>query len=126
MADETGDGFLEPLTLTGPYPSGALVVQPGVEVGHSDVVHFEPEKAADLTACLANFPGLVFEAHSTDYQREEGLPALVRNGFASLKVGPWLTYAPCGLDCGFGALRDGWPQPRRDIRPNTSRPSMWK
>ncbi|WP_343080041.1 D-tagatose-bisphosphate aldolase, class II, non-catalytic subunit [Ostreiculturibacter nitratireducens] len=71
----------------------AMVVQPGVEFGHADVVHFEPEKARDLSASLAGLPGIVFEAHSTDYQTEAGLTALVRNGFAVLKVGPWLTFA---------------------------------
>jgi D-tagatose-1,6-bisphosphate aldolase subunit GatZ/KbaZ len=36
---------------------------------------------------------LVFEAHSTDYQRPDALAALVRDGFAILKVGPGLTFA---------------------------------
>ena len=36
---------------------------------------------------------LVFEAHSTDYQRPENLQALVRDHFAILKVGPGATYA---------------------------------
>lgn len=71
----------------------ALVVQPGVEFGHADVVQFDAEKARDLSDCLADLPGLVFEAHSTDYQTRAGLAALVANGFAILKVGPWLTFA---------------------------------
>lgn len=70
-----------------------LVVQPGVEFGHSDVIHFDPDKAEALSASLSSLPGIVFEAHSTDYQTEEGLRALVENGFAILKVGPWLTFA---------------------------------
>ncbi len=37
--------------------------------------------------------GLVFEAHSTDYQAEEALRALVEDHFAILKVGPELTFA---------------------------------
>ena len=48
-------------------------------------------------------PGFVFEAHSTDYQPSASLDALVRDGFAILKVGPWLTFALrealYGLDC---------------------------
>ena len=36
---------------------------------------------------------IVFEAHSTDYQRESGLHALVRDHFAILKVGPAATFA---------------------------------
>lgn len=71
----------------------ALVVQPGVEFDHTDVTHFDAGKAQALAATLANYPGLVFEAHSTDYQSCEGLRALVSNGFAILKVGPWLTFA---------------------------------
>jgi len=70
-----------------------LVVQPGVEFGHSDVIHFEPEKARDLSASLTSMPGIVFEAHSTDYQTDDALRGLVQNGFCILKVGPWLTFA---------------------------------
>jgi D-tagatose-1,6-bisphosphate aldolase subunit GatZ/KbaZ len=36
---------------------------------------------------------LVFEAHSTDYQAEDALRALVEDHFAILKVGPELTFA---------------------------------
>jgi D-tagatose-1,6-bisphosphate aldolase subunit GatZ/KbaZ len=71
----------------------AVVVQPGVEFGHADVVHFVPAAAADLKAAIAAHGGLAFEAHSTDYQRPEGLRALVDSHFAVLKVGPWLTFA---------------------------------
>ncbi|ACO33902.1 MULTISPECIES: D-tagatose-bisphosphate aldolase, class II, non-catalytic subunit [Acidobacterium] len=71
----------------------ALVVQPGVEFSHDSVLDYQPGKASPLTARLALHPGLVYEAHSTDYQRPEALAALVRDGFAILKVGPGLTYA---------------------------------
>jgi D-tagatose-1,6-bisphosphate aldolase subunit GatZ/KbaZ len=71
----------------------ALVVQPGVEFGNESVEDYEPERAEELAAMLAHHPGLIFEAHSTDYQRAENLAALVRDGFAILKVGPGLTYA---------------------------------
>ena len=71
----------------------ALVVQPGVEFGHSDVVRFRPEAARDLTESLRSMPGIVFEAHSTDYQTGPALRALVAGGFRILKVGPWLTFA---------------------------------
>ena len=37
--------------------------------------------------------GLVFEAHSTDYQLQERLRALVEHHWAVLKVGPGLTFA---------------------------------
>ena len=71
----------------------ALVVQPGVEFGHTDVIHFDADKAKALSQKLEAYPGIVFEAHSTDYQAPEALRALVAQGFAVLKVGPWLTFA---------------------------------
>lgn len=70
-----------------------LVVQPGVEFDHDAVVDYLPEKARLLSGCLADEPHLVFEAHSTDYQTESALNALVRDHFAILKVGPALTFA---------------------------------
>ena len=70
-----------------------IVVQPGVDFGNDSVFAFDPRKAAALSAALAPLPGLVFEAHSTDYQREDALRALVRGHFAILKVGPELTFA---------------------------------
>jgi len=83
-----------------------LVVQPGVEFGHSDVVHFDAGKAKALSASLSSLPGIVFEAHSTDYQTPEGLRALVANGFAILKVGPWLTFALREALYGLDAVAD--------------------
>ena len=70
-----------------------LVVQPGVEFGHDKVVVYRPERARDLIAVLQDEPQFVFEAHSTDYQPESALAALVRDGFPILKVGPGLTFA---------------------------------
>jgi D-tagatose-bisphosphate aldolase class II non-catalytic subunit len=70
-----------------------VVVQPGVEFSGAEVVAYQPEKARRLAASLAKMPEFVFEAHSTDYQPAAALAALVRDGFAILKVGPWLTFA---------------------------------
>ena len=70
-----------------------VVVQPGVEFASADVIAYRPERAAMLSATLASMPGFVFEAHSTDYQPDAALAALVGDGFAILKVGPWLTFA---------------------------------
>ena len=79
------------------------VVQPGVEFASTDVILYKPEKAIQLAKALTGLPGFVFEAHSTDYQPASRLDALVRDGFAILKVGPWLTFALreafYGLDC---------------------------
>jgi len=71
----------------------ALVVQPGVEFNHDSVVDYDASKARHLTALLNEEDGLVYEAHSTDYQRPEAYRQLVRDGFAILKVGPALTFA---------------------------------
>jgi D-tagatose-1,6-bisphosphate aldolase subunit GatZ/KbaZ len=71
----------------------ALVVQPGVEFGHEDVVDYDSSKAQALCSLLQKYPQLIFEAHSTDYQKPEAYVQLVRDGFAILKVGPALTYA---------------------------------
>ena len=70
-----------------------VVVQPGVEFADADVVAYAPERARALSAALAAMPGVVFEAHSTDYQPAAALRALVDDGFAILKVGPGLTFA---------------------------------
>jgi D-tagatose-1,6-bisphosphate aldolase subunit GatZ/KbaZ len=70
-----------------------LVVQPGVEFDHDRVIDYRPEKARHLSKCLDDLPNLVFEAHSTDYQTETALRALVRDHFAILKVGPAVTFA---------------------------------
>ena len=70
-----------------------LVVQPGVEFDHASVQPYEPQQAEELSAALADLPGMVYEAHSTDYQTAESHRALVRDHFAILKVGPQLTFA---------------------------------
>jgi D-tagatose-bisphosphate aldolase class II non-catalytic subunit len=71
----------------------ALVVQPGVEFGNSEVEIYDRGRARELSAALPRLRGLVFEAHSTDYQPPAALAALVEDGFAILKVGPALTFA---------------------------------
>jgi D-tagatose-1,6-bisphosphate aldolase subunit GatZ/KbaZ len=71
----------------------ALVVQPGVEFDHTKVVDYDPALAKDLSTVLERLPGMVFEAHSTDYQKPEALASLVDDGFAILKVGPGVTFA---------------------------------
>ncbi len=71
----------------------AVVVQPGVEFGDASVETYVPEKASALKTFIKGEPNLVFEAHSTDYQPGSALNELVRDHFAVLKVGPWLTFA---------------------------------
>jgi D-tagatose-1,6-bisphosphate aldolase subunit GatZ/KbaZ len=71
----------------------AVVVQPGVEFGSENVVHYARGKAGELTELLREEPSLIYEAHSTDYQSRSALSALVQDGFPILKVGPGLTFA---------------------------------
>ena len=71
----------------------ALVVQPGVEFDHLNVIDYEHAATSDLRRVLDTEHNLVFEAHSTDYQRPAQLRELVVDHWAILKVGPALTFA---------------------------------
>ncbi len=71
----------------------ALVVQPGVEFGDATVHEYDRAAAAGLAGFIETVPGLVYEAHSTDYQTRAALRGLVEDHFGILKVGPGLTFA---------------------------------
>ena len=71
----------------------ALVVQPGVDFASDSIFDYDRAEAASLSAALASHTGIVFEAHSTDYQSPRALAHMVEDHFAILKVGPWLTFA---------------------------------
>lgn len=83
-----------------------LVVQPGVEFGDQHIMDFKPQDSQNLSRTLANFPSIIYEAHSTDYQTPQNLSELVNQGFAILKVGPWLTYALREALYGLDAITD--------------------
>ncbi len=70
----------------------AVVVQPGVEFGDSQVFFYDRGEAASLCKKLKGYPEVVFEGHSTDYQTKECLREMVEDGIAILKVGPALTF----------------------------------
>lgn len=70
----------------------AIVVQPGVEFDHTQIIHYQPHAAEALSGWIRQTP-MVYEAHSTDYQTRQAYRALVRDHFAILKVGPALTFA---------------------------------
>jgi D-tagatose-1,6-bisphosphate aldolase subunit GatZ/KbaZ len=86
----------------------AVVVQPGVEFGHAQVVDYAPDQALALSAAIERYEGLVFEAHSTDYQTEAALRALVEGRFAILKVGPALTFAFREAVFALAAIEGEW------------------
>lgn len=70
-----------------------VVVQPGVEFGDDQIFNYQRGKSKELSKKIMEFDHLVYEAHSTDYQTEANLQALVEDHFCILKVGPWLTFA---------------------------------
>jgi len=70
-----------------------VVVQPGVEFGDDRIFKYQRQKAKQLSDKILEFDHLVYEAHSTDFQTETDLKALVEDHFCILKVGPWLTFA---------------------------------
>lgn len=107
-----------------------IVVQPGVEFGNANVVIYQPKMAEALSEALVDMPGLVYEAHSTDYQPATALRSLVDGGFAILKVGPGLTFALrealYGLDA-IAAELDGSPPALQQAMENLmlAEPKHW-
>lgn len=82
-----------------------LVVQPGVEFDNVSVIDYDPAKARALTAWRRDDgEGLVFEAHSTDFQRPDAYLSLVKDGFAILKVGPGVTFAMREAICALAEI----------------------
>ncbi len=71
----------------------ALVVQPGVEFENLNIHHYNSEGNSELSKSIEQHNGIVYEAHSTDYQTSVALSQLVTDHFGILKVGPWLTFA---------------------------------
>lgn len=69
-----------------------VVVQPGVEFGDDSIDEYDRVAAKDLMEAIKEYPTLVFEGHSTDYQTPKKLLELVEDGVAILKVGPAVTF----------------------------------
>jgi D-tagatose-1,6-bisphosphate aldolase subunit GatZ/KbaZ len=76
-----------------------VVVQPGVEFGtvsgRDFIDQYDANGARQLSQtikALNQREGIVGEAHSSDFQTKQNLSNLVFDGFAILKVGPWLTH----------------------------------
>ncbi|MFV0527497.1 MAG: class II D-tagatose-bisphosphate aldolase non-catalytic subunit [Lachnospiraceae bacterium] len=70
-----------------------LVVQPGVEFADADIFHYDRVAASELCTSMKQYPSMVLEGHSTDYQSPLHLKEMVEDGIAILKVGPALTFA---------------------------------
>ncbi len=108
----------------------AIVVQPRVESAQMSVVLYDPDRARALVAARSDLGGLVYEAHSTDYQTAVALKALVSDGFAILKVGPCLSFALREAFYGMelaAAEVDGRGRPLRDTmeRLMLADPGVW-
>lgn len=93
----------------------AMVVQPGVEFDHTQIIHYQPQAAKALSAWI-NQTSLVYEAHSTDYQSREAYRALVKDHFAILKVGPALTFALREAIFGLAHMEEALIAPERRSR----------
>jgi D-tagatose-1,6-bisphosphate aldolase subunit GatZ/KbaZ len=85
-----------------------VVVQPGVEFGNETIADYVPEKAAALSKSILQHAGIVFEAHSTDYQTAESLRRLVTDHFGILKVGPELTFMMREAIFGLARIEEEW------------------
>jgi D-tagatose-1,6-bisphosphate aldolase subunit GatZ/KbaZ len=94
----------------------ASVVQPGVEFDHHSVIDYDSGAARSLSQAIETVPGMIFEAHSTDYQTRDALRALVRDHFAILKVGPGLTFALREALWALDAIEREWIEPSRQAR----------
>ncbi len=82
-----------------------LVVQPGVEFDNVSVIDYDPAKARSLVRWRKeSAANIVFEAHSTDFQRPDAYKALVEDGFAILKVGPGVTFAMREAICALAEI----------------------
>jgi D-tagatose-1,6-bisphosphate aldolase subunit GatZ/KbaZ len=91
----------------------ALVVQPGVDFGANTIFDYDKNQARPLSAALATHAGIVYEAHSTDYQSASSLTQMVKDHFAILKVGPWLTFAFREAVLALGAIEHELLETRR-------------
>ena len=103
-----------------------LVVQPGVEFGSDVVFAYDPAKTRSLSAALSAHPGVVYEAHSTDYQSQTGLEQMVQDHFAILKVGPWLTFAYREAVLALTAIEHEMLATRSSRRPSQVREALEK
>lgn len=110
-----------------------VVVQPGVEFGNETVADYVPAKATELIQAILQQKGIVFEAHSTDYQTAESLRQLVSGHFGILKVGPELTFMMREAIFGLARIEEEWiPDDRRSYirviidRVMVEHPENWK
>ncbi|GAH10470.1 unnamed protein product, partial [marine sediment metagenome] len=71
----------------------AVVVNLGIEFNNKEVFEYNRNNVQELFRTIKQYPSLIIEAHSTDYQSGSALRNMVEDGVAILKVGPALTFA---------------------------------
>ena len=71
----------------------AVVIQPGVEFSNANIHLYNRNDSKNISNILNEYPNLVFEGHSTDYQPASKLKEMVEDGVGILKVGPACTFA---------------------------------
>jgi D-tagatose-1,6-bisphosphate aldolase subunit GatZ/KbaZ len=93
----------------------AIVVQTGAAFGPESVWCYDGEKTKALKKWIGASDNWVYEAHSTDFQTEAALSAMVKDHFAILKAGPCLTfamrealYALAFIEREWSTYRRGW------------------
>ena len=112
----------------------AMVVSPGAEFNDKEIYPYDHEKTMSLSKFIDPIPGMVYEAHSTDYQTPQILQQMVEDHFAILKVGPALSFAFREAVFRLAAMEDEliFPEDSRshivDVLLTTMRkqPSHWK
>jgi len=114
----------------------AVVVQPGVEFGDTSVLPYDAANALTLSQYVVDHWSGVYEAHSTDYQTKDALKSMVRDHFAILKVGPWLTFTFREAVFALEQIEREWLSSRSDLqmsgvsealeRTMTENPVHWK
>lgn len=114
----------------------AVVVQPGIEFGDASLFPYDRQKARALSKFVGKHWHGVYEAHSTDYQPAGALREMVKDHFAILKVGPWLTFAFREALFALAAVEEEWLARRSGVTLSHVRktldhamvenPSFWK
>ncbi|MFP4350472.1 MAG: class II D-tagatose-bisphosphate aldolase non-catalytic subunit [Desulfococcaceae bacterium] len=103
----------------------AVVVQPGVEFGDTEVAVYRPDRARPLSAFHENLPGgMTFEIHSTDFQPPDALHRLVRDHFTLLKVGPCLSFAFREAVFALAHIESEWLTGRKGFQPSNIRTTL--
>jgi len=103
----------------------AIVVQPGVEFGDTEVAVYRPDRAQALSAFHKNLPSrMTYEIHSTDFQPPDALHQLVRDHFTLLKVGPCLTFAFREAVFALAHIETEWMGGRKGFQPSIIRTTL--